>query len=338
MLYLSIFLFIILLWVIMKPQYVGSFSKEATLPLRGLLALLIVLHHLSQRLTYMIPEESVVNYLRDFNCWGVPVVSVFFFMSGYGIMKSYQRRGKDYLNNFFSGRLCKIMIPFIICCLVYIPLNHNTISSIFSLDTWKIDCPLLPSSWFVIAILCQYLIFYIAARVIDNIKGTIIAAWIFSTMLMFLLDGMGFKSFWWQSLISFNLGMSVSYHENYLRRYMLSKKLLIICFCLVLISLFLNDIIGYQMKWSFLLFVTLLPFFIWQLICNCKIHNTIVLDFIGKISYEVYLVHGAILGFLFDSIGGHPILLIVSTYVISLICAYALYNLSRIIHKRLSFV
>ena len=284
----------------------------------------------------MIPEESAVNYLRDFNQWGVPVVSVFFFMSGYGIIKSYQKRGKDYLNNFLFGRLCKIMVPFIICCLVYIPLNSHTISSIFILDTWKNDCPLLPSSWFVIALLCQYLFFYIAASFIRDIKRTIMIAWTLSTLLMFGLDGLGFKSFWWQSLLSFNVGMSVSYHEKFLRRYMLSKRLLIICFCLILVSFYFDDIASCQTKWSFLLFVALLPFFIWQMLCNCKIRNTIILDFIGKISYEIYLVHGAILGVLFETVGGHPILLIVSTYVIALICACALFFLARIIHSKLS--
>lgn len=329
MLYLSLFLFILLLWVICTPQCVGSFSKEATLPLRGILALLIVLHHLSQRLTYMIPEESVVKYLRDFNSWGAPVVSVFFFMSGYGILKSYQNSGKDYLGNFFSGRLYRIMVPFIICCLVFIPFNNNTISSFFILDTWKRDCPLLPSSWFVIAVLFQYLVFYIAARVFNDIKGTLIFSWVLSTLLMLLLDGLDFKSFWWQTLLSFNVGMSLSYHEKYIRRYLLSKKALFISYCLLLVCFYFNDIIGISVKWSFLLRVVLLPVFIWQLICKSKIHYTSFVGFIGKISYEIYLVHPAILGFLFGFIGGHPILLIITTYILSLMCAYALHCLVR---------
>ena len=54
-----------------------------------------------------------------------------------------------------------------------------------------------------------------------------------------------------------------------------------------------------------------------------------LLDWLGNISYEVYLVHVAILSFLFGFIGGHPILLIILTYVLSLMCAYALNQLVR---------
>ena len=127
MIYLSIFLFLYFLWVVMKPQNIGRFSKEATLPLRGVLALLIVFHHISLRLTYMVPKDAKVNYLRDFSDWGEPIVSVFFFLSGYGIIKSYQKKGKSYLEGFFSGRLLRLMVPFIICCICYYPFNNYTL-------------------------------------------------------------------------------------------------------------------------------------------------------------------------------------------------------------------
>ena len=329
MLYLSIFLFVILLWGIITLKYVGGFSIETTLPLRGLLALLIVLHHLSLRLTYMIPEESMINYLHDFNCWGEPLVSIFFFMSGYGIVKSYQKKGKSYLAGFISGRLVKLMIPFLICCLVYIPFNDNTLLSIVSMDTWKNDCPLLPASWFVVVILFQYLIFYISARIFFNIDKIIVSAWLLSVLMMLLLEIFEFKQFWWHTLLAFNVGMSVSYYEVFLRRYMLGKRFLFFVYCLLLVSFYLNDITDIPLKWSFLLIVVLLPFFIWQLICNGIIHDISFLKFSGKISYEIYLVHVAIMSVLFEAIGKYTILFIFSTYIISLLCSYALNYIVR---------
>lgn len=312
------------MWVIINPKLVSVFSKEASLPFRGILALLIVMHHLSLRLTYMIPEESKVNYLRDFNCWGEPIVSIFFFLSWYGILKSYQKKGRSYLEGFISGRLLKLMIPFIICGLIYMSFNPPIFSSIISLNTWKNDCPILPSSWFVVAILLQYLIFYIVALISRSINITVVAAWLLSVMLMILLENLEFKTFWWHSLLAFNVGMSISYHEVFLRKYILSKRLLLGVFGLLLVSFYLNVFIGSQVKWSFLLNVMLLPLFVWQMICNGIIHNTLFLNFIGKISYEIYLVHPAILCSLFPIIGNYPILLIVFTYVLSIMCAYAL--------------
>lgn len=314
---------------IFNPKLVCDFSKDASLPLRGMLALLIVMHHLSLRLTYMIPEESTVNYLRDFNCWGEPIVSIFFFLSGYGILKSYQKKGRSYLEGFISGRLLKLMIPFIICSLVYKSFNPSAFSLIMSLNTWKNDCPLLPSSWYVVAILLQYLIFYIVALISSSINITVVAAWLLSVMLMILLEKLGFKTFWWHSLLAFNVGMSISYHEVFLRKYLLGKRLLLGVFGLLLVSFCLIDFIGSQMKWLFLLNVMLLPFFIWQMICRGLIHKTFFLNFIGKISYEIYLVHVAILCSLFPIIGKYPILLIVCTYVLSIMCAYVLNYLVR---------
>ena len=163
MFFLSVLLFFVLLISIFKNRNDEGFSKDATLPLRGVLALCIVLHHLSLRLMYMIPEASFFN-LSEFIKWGEPIDSVFFFMSGYGLIKSFLKKGTNYLDGFLTGRLSKIMIPYIICCVLYIPFNNNNLSSILGLETWKSDCPFLPSSWFVIIIFISYLFFYISAK------------------------------------------------------------------------------------------------------------------------------------------------------------------------------
>ena len=329
MIYLSIFLFLYFLWVVMKPQNIGSFSKEATLPLRGVLALLIVFHHISLRLTYMVPKDAKVNYLRDFSDWGEPIVSVFFFLSGYGIIKSYQKKGKSYLEGFFSGRLLRLMVPFIICCICYYPFNNYTFSSIISLEKWKLDCPFLPSSWFVIAIFVLYLLFYISARLFPKVGLTIAFAWVLSISLMIVLEVMGFKTFWWHNIIALNVGMSISFHEDILRKLLLNRKALILFFCFLLFSLYTPLVLNISDKCLFLPRVILLPIFVWQLICYRKYNRMSLLDWLGNISYEVYLVHVAILSFLFGFIGGHPILLIILTYVLSLMCAYALNQLVR---------
>ena len=221
------------------------------------------------------------------------------------------------------------MIPFIICCVCYYPFSSYTFSSIISLETWKADCPFLPSSWFVIAIFVLYLIFYMSARLFPKVGWTIAFAWMLSISLMILLEEIGFKTFWWHNIIALNVGMSISSHEDIFRKFLLSRKVLIL-FCVVLLFSFWEPLVlDISDKWLFLPKVILLPIFVWQLICYRKYNGMSLFDWFGNISYEVYLVHVAILSFLYESIGGYPILLIVLTYVLSLMCAYVLNQLVR---------
>ena len=94
----------------------GAFSVEATLPLRGLLAFGIVLHHISLRVTQQFSDMPVMD---QFALWGAPIVAVFFFLSGYGLMKSLQVKGPSYLAGFLKKRLSKVALPFTLCSLVY---------------------------------------------------------------------------------------------------------------------------------------------------------------------------------------------------------------------------
>ena len=77
----------------MKKQP-NEFGRGKVFPLKGILAVLIVLHHL----TYEIKSPL----LQPFHSWGAPIVSVFFFISGYGLMTSYKNKGKHYLSGFIK--------------------------------------------------------------------------------------------------------------------------------------------------------------------------------------------------------------------------------------------
>lgn len=56
-------------------------------------------------------------------------VSIFFFLSGYGLMCSYSLKGKKYLEGFCIHRISKIIIPLLTAYIIYIPIlrliNHT---------------------------------------------------------------------------------------------------------------------------------------------------------------------------------------------------------------------
>ena len=96
--------------------------------IKGLLALLIIIHHLS---IYI--KDTIL--LKVFTIVGAIAVSAFFFYSGYGLMTSYLKK-ENYLKDFLNKRIMKIVIPYIIAIiftiLVYLLTGQLTPRKIFN--------------------------------------------------------------------------------------------------------------------------------------------------------------------------------------------------------------
>ena len=73
-----------------------EFSSENTLGARGILALLVVVSHWN--LKY---GEGTLLY--NLFPSGTIAVAVFFFMGGYGLMKSFDAKGYTYIKSFFRN-------------------------------------------------------------------------------------------------------------------------------------------------------------------------------------------------------------------------------------------
>ncbi len=82
-------------------------SLDAMISLRGFAALGVILHHISQEQIFQ--EKHV---LSPFVNAGAYFVAIFFFCSGFGLIKSFDTK-KDYLKGFISNRIVKtIVLPF----------------------------------------------------------------------------------------------------------------------------------------------------------------------------------------------------------------------------------
>ena len=76
------------------------FEKSESQSLKGVLALLIVAHHVSYYSSSMI--------LSEFSYWGNVVCGCFFFLSGMGLMKSRLLKGESYFMGFLFRHLWKL--------------------------------------------------------------------------------------------------------------------------------------------------------------------------------------------------------------------------------------
>lgn len=305
-----------LLCLVRKGNFLSyPFGVTETKSLRGLLAICLITNH--------------ANY--GIFAWGGVIVCIFFFLSSYGITKSYLTKGDAYMQGFLSKRLSSILIPFIVAIIAFHLITLTTVGLsaynphmqevLFRGDTTLI----LPYSWFIFAIILVYIGFYLSWRMSGNIRQMIVRFTILEfAFVAFVMIVPRFGGQWAESAFALPMGMCLALNEkeisNYLKRHsaMLLAGLLFVMLSIVAASLYVPHT-GYVLN----LFV---PALAYMFIRTCSI-NCRILDWLGSISLELYLVHGIVIFSmrrLFDS--NHTIMLvsiivsIVAAYMLSIIC------------------
>jgi peptidoglycan/LPS O-acetylase OafA/YrhL len=267
-----------------------NFDVNATLPIRGLLAILIVCHHIGQRFS--------ITPIGIFSSIGPTLVSVFFFISGYRLMISFQKKGKVYLSNFFRHRLSKLLPTFVILTLACIAysciLKHHQLSEIMH-NLFQGDTP-LPHSWFMYAIIYQYIAFYISCKISRTKMQCVIVSAFLTLLSMIGLYKVGFGDYWWISQPSFILGMVVAAYENVFRKVLAKNPFLMVLSVLIVMFIGLTNghfrlIHIHELIASFL-YPNLMPLLvIFMVYAYGSTYNNIA-RYLGKISLEIYLIQG----------------------------------------------
>ena len=141
-------------------------SLDVMKSLRGFAAIGVILHHISQEQAFQ--ERGVMSAFVNA---GAYFVAIFFFCSGYGLIKSLDTK-KDYLKGFIRNRIVKaIVLPFYINVIIY---------GILMLVT-KVELPkerwifnflgltmMNEYAWFPIVLAVLYLVFFLCFRFIKN--------------------------------------------------------------------------------------------------------------------------------------------------------------------------
>ena len=151
-------LLLISLFVYLIPKTdVDYLSNKSTKSLKGLLALLIIFHHISQKVT---TGENFSN----FEYMGRYIVALFFFLSGYGLYFQYSNNA-NYMKNFLRKRLVRIFIPFYVFIVIYV-IYRATLGEVINVDFflsfWKDHNNIIYNGWFINSIIVLYVIFYIS--------------------------------------------------------------------------------------------------------------------------------------------------------------------------------
>ena len=96
------------------------------------------------------------DWLFMFSSWGAPVVSIFYFISGYGLAFNYRARGNEYLSHFFKHRILgNLILPFLLVWIVNRIVSGNISMSLLDelIELLMHGETTLPYSWYVFSIL-----------------------------------------------------------------------------------------------------------------------------------------------------------------------------------------
>lgn len=293
----------LLLWRIRRTDgEMNSFvSQEDGLPFRGIAALIVLLHHLS-----LSTEHGILMRMFPLVGAGGLGVALFFFLSGYGLQKQYMENGKTYRQNFLKKRFPSILIPFalftVLYWLVYYSLGkiytfHDMISDI------RVGIPFVAYSWYLIAILFFYLLFWIFMNIFRerNIQWMPVVACGWYLLYALICIRLKFLIFWYDTAHLLPVGMFCAVHEKKLLN-ALSNRALYIALMITAVFGWLLSTYVYAYIWPisikayYILSLARVFFFtVMVILLRFRIQtDNPALRYLGKISLEIYLIHGLI--------------------------------------------
>ena len=329
-----VILLLITLLIYLLPQNKEYLSVESTSGLRGFLALGIIFHHLS-------PLVKTGEEFSNFSYMGTYIVSIFFFLSAYGLYVQNESK-ENYLDNFLEKRLSKIMVPFFIISLIYMFarfVNGQLMDLNFFINLFKKGSTIIYNGWFVDIIILMYVFFYISFKFFQNKLLSIVLNTIFIICYICLAIKLGYSFWWYNSVLPFIIGLIWAKNQNKIDRFL--DRYYFIAIILVTVLLFFSHKYNILLKYvhledsySYALAANLdnIIFTIYFIILFLKKINfsNVYLALIGRISFELYMIHGLVISILekiFVSSRVNDVLFTFFVLMISLILAWIINKL-----------
>ena len=311
-----LFMLVLSAFVTRGNNELRDFDRAATMPLRGWLAIAVVLGHLDTAMGCPIPS------LRYFH-WEGPAVSVFFFMSGYGYARS-AREKSSYATGFLKRTCLKLFVPFTVCSIISLSL-FGMLHEFSSIKQGEI--PFLLHSWFVFGLMFLSVSFIVLFRITRNRISWffVCSLWLVTVMLYVVFRCfLRWPSWWYCSLGAFPFGTTFYMIESTIKRWITDTAhritfYLLTAFLWILVSFlaatvsqdipFLPDIPRMLLGANIALVLYIIPIRIGA--------------FLGAISYEIYLSHG-LFEMLLLTLRHHPIIYVLCVLLCTLAFSWLL--------------
>jgi len=326
----------------------GFLSLPQSKALQGMCVLLIVFHHISQKIYVRQDLPQLITHSLDpFVNAGFLLTAVFFFFNGYGLYKSYTSK-PGYLDHFLSKRLTAPLVAYYMTGLIFFALRLALGEKIgkkliILYMSGLVHCS--PYSWYIVILILFYVVFYLVFKRAKDVRSATV---IFSVIVLaYMILGLFIPrnsyflrgEWWYNSVFMMPLGMFFAGSEDRIishvkRNY--GKYLavhLVLVFPVFKLSEFViqrfgyfNDSIPYGTMCkaisllSHMLCVYMFIALILLTSMKIKIGNR-VLAFLGKYTLEIYLIHGILVEvFDHDFVGIAPSPIPVSSPFLYILC------------------
>lgn len=276
------FLILILPGVKLRRMSDGIINSKINYALRGLFALEIVVGH-------AYTNTKIVG-LFLFEKGMICAVGVFFMLSGYGLIKSFKTKEK-YMDNFPIKRLIGIGFPVLETCVVFWFIQIIQYGEDVVNQEWHFSELI---NWYIIELSILYVVFYICYKFFDLSKA-VVNLCVVVFILTLIMFAIGLHECWYVSTLCFVLGIILFDNEKKIIDIIIKKK----SCCLLSIGFLFFISIGsllFDKENRIFVFATrilaTLSFccLLMVIITNLEIGNK-VLNFIGKYSVYIYLIH-----------------------------------------------
>ena len=137
-------------------------SIKNTNALKGIMAVIVVISHVYTSSSFQ-ANSSIIEFVFGSLAGYVPV-SVFFFLSGYGAMCSFNKKGEQYIRLFPRNRMLPLYLISLVMIAVYSLLNliiHKNFSTILFLKSLTLGGTVIKYGWYLQTILVLYLVFWL---------------------------------------------------------------------------------------------------------------------------------------------------------------------------------
>lgn len=325
--FLLVFIFAICYKIKKNENSTYFMNKEYTNILKGIMSIIVVLVHIPMQYSNKI-QDAVGSF--EYIC-----VTMFFMFSAFGLMYSLENK-EGYIKKFLKQRLLVILIPFFIANTIYAIVFTEWNNGL--MEMVKIIFGIKGIS-FVTVLIIFYIVFYIICKFTKDKKKRdilLVAFPIIYSILNYILK----IDRWPVEELGFSYGIILYKNFNSIKSYVNTKftsKLIYTTILSLVLGIFY---LKCKTIWLFgeyfvriLLGISIIWFVI-QITQIIKINNKI-LNFLGSISYEIYLLHGLVIRLLVNTNINSSDVFIWFTIVGTILSAFLLNILDKKITKKI---